>query len=58
VLLAQVHAALDEPDHALGLLERALADRATDLPLVTVRPSFDSLLGLPRFHAILQALEA
>ena len=57
VLLAQVHIALNEPDPALDQLERALSVRAADLTLVTVRPSFDPLLGIPRFDAILRALE-
>jgi hypothetical protein len=57
VLLAQVHIALNEPDPALDQLERALSVRAADLTLVTVRPSFDPLVGLPRFDAILRALE-
>ena len=57
VLLAQVHIALNEPELALDQLERALTLRTADLTLLTVRPSFDPLLGLPRFDAILRALE-
>ena len=57
VLFAQVHIALNEPEQALEQLERALTLRAADLTLLAVRPSFDPLLGLPRFDAILRALE-
>ncbi|MFI5232322.1 MAG: protein kinase [Gemmatimonadales bacterium] len=57
VLFAQNYAALGETDRALESLESALAGRAADLPLVTLRPSFDLLAGLPRFGAILTALE-
>ena len=57
MLLAQVHVALGEPGDALDLLEQALAGRAADLPLLTLRPSFDPLFSLPRFDAIVEALE-
>jgi serine/threonine-protein kinase len=57
VLLAQVHVALNEPEQAVDLLERALILRAADLTLLPVRPSFEPLFGMPRFDAIVRALE-
>ena len=58
VSLAQVYVGLGEPSAALDQLERALADRATALPLLGVRPSFAPLRAEPRFHRILAALES
>ena len=57
VLVAQNYASLGEPEQALDMLDRALAEHAADLPLIALRPSFDSLAGYPRFAAILRALE-
>jgi len=57
VLVAQLHVALHEPEQALDLLESALTERAADLPLLNLRPSFDPLRGVARFNAVLRALE-
>ena len=56
VLLAQVCAGLGERAAALDHLERAVAQRATDLPHVLVRPAFGPLRGDPRFDAVAAAL--
>ncbi len=52
VLLAQVCIALDEPEAALAQLARAADLRATDFPLVAVRPGFAPLRTDPRFVAL------
>lgn len=58
VSIAQVYVALGESGAALDQLERALADRATALPLLGVRPSFAPLRAEPRFHRIMAALKS
>jgi lipopolysaccharide biosynthesis regulator YciM len=53
VLLAQVRAALDEPEAALRLLEGALAERATELSMIEMRPTLASLRREERFRRLL-----
>ena len=50
--LAYVHLALGEEDKALSLLERAVADRDSDVLWIRVDPSVDRLRGLPRFEEL------
>jgi len=57
LLLAQVCVALGEVTRALNYLEDALSVRASGLPFISVRPSFDPLRRLPRFEKILTQLE-
>ncbi len=56
VHLAQVCIGLGEPDAALAHLDRAVTLRAAELPLLSIRPAFDSLRGIPRFDALIQRL--
>ena len=49
VLLAQVAAAIGDPDHAFRYLHEAFDVRATELVWLAVRPTFDSLRADPRF---------
>jgi serine/threonine-protein kinase len=54
VLLAQVRAALEEPEGALRLLEGAVADRATELSMIDMRPTLASLRNDERFRRVLR----
>jgi tetratricopeptide (TPR) repeat protein len=54
VELARVQSALGERDHALTLLERALAQHADHLAFLRVDPSWDSLRADARFTAIMK----
>jgi tetratricopeptide (TPR) repeat protein len=51
---AMLYAQLGERDHAIGWLERALADHDPVLLLVRVHPYFDSLRGDPRLEPLLR----
>jgi hypothetical protein len=48
--MALVAEALDRPDQALDLLERAHANRANMLVLMRVEPRWDRLRSHPRFQ--------
>ena len=50
--IATIYAALDEPEAALGSLERALALRDPMLHLLRVDPTLDGLRAEPRFAAL------
>jgi TolB-like protein/tRNA A-37 threonylcarbamoyl transferase component Bud32/Flp pilus assembly protein TadD len=50
--LAYVHLTLGEDDQALSLLERAVADRDSDVLWIRVDPSVDRLRKLPRFEEL------
>ncbi|MCZ6877960.1 MAG: tetratricopeptide repeat protein, partial [Acidobacteria bacterium] len=52
VLIAQIHAGLDQKDQALECLEEAYRIRATDLIWLKVRPVFDSIHSDPRFDEL------
>ncbi len=52
--LAIVHAALDEPDEALGWLERDLAERSLFPPFYAHDPVFDELRDDPRFGGLVE----
>ena len=54
--LAFVHLALGESDHALGLLEAALAERSPTLVWVQVDPRFDGLRSHERFANVLRQM--
>jgi serine/threonine protein kinase/tetratricopeptide (TPR) repeat protein len=54
--LAFVHVALGETDHALALLDTALAERSPTLVWVQVDPRFDPLRSDPRFANILRQM--
>jgi eukaryotic-like serine/threonine-protein kinase len=56
VSLAEAHVALGDAPRALEQLERAFADRATSLVLLSVRPSVAPLRTAPRFVALLTAM--
>jgi serine/threonine protein kinase/Tfp pilus assembly protein PilF len=54
--LAFVHLALGDQDIALNLLQRALSERAANIPWLLVDPHYDSLRGDPRFERLLEQL--
>jgi serine/threonine-protein kinase len=56
VLAAQLLASVGALDEALDRLEAAMAVRAVDLPLITVRPVFDAMRSHPRFERLVAAL--
>jgi len=56
VLFAQVLLGLNQPEHAMQELERALDARATDLVWLKVRPIFDGIRRHPRVQAISEAM--
>jgi hypothetical protein len=51
-LIAQVHAALGEPDLALAALERAAEERDPEIVFIGVRPAYAPLRSDPRFQAL------
>jgi eukaryotic-like serine/threonine-protein kinase len=51
-LIAQVHAALGEPDLALAALERAAEERDPEIVFIGVRPAYAPLRSDPRFVAL------
>ena len=56
VLLAQLHAALGDPESTLDALEKARDARATDLVWIGVRPAFDKVRIIPRFEALVRQM--
>jgi Tfp pilus assembly protein PilF len=54
VLIARVHAALNQPDQAERALERATLERSEYLTTLGVDPTFDALRDRPGFQAVLQ----
>jgi serine/threonine-protein kinase len=53
---ARIHAALNQVDQALDLLEEGAQLRATDLTWILVEPPFRPLAAQPRFKTLLQRL--
>ena len=54
--LAAVHTALNEKGLALEWLEKAYADRSTQLIFIKVEPRFDSLRSDPSFQSLLRRI--
>jgi serine/threonine-protein kinase len=54
--LASVHAALNRPDKAFALLERAIRERANRIVFLNVDPAYDALRGDPRFDRLLRSV--
>ena len=54
--LASVYAALNQPDRALSLLERAVRESANRIVFLNVDPAYDTLRGDPRFARILRSV--
>ena len=52
VLIARIHAGLDQKDQALECLEEANRIGATDLIWLKVRPEFKSIRSDPRFDEL------
>ncbi len=51
---AVIHVALDDHERALGLLERACAERVKQVRLLRTEPMLDPLRDSPRFQALLR----
>jgi len=56
VLIAQIHAGLDQKDQALECLEEAYRIGATDLIWLKVRPVFKSIRSDPRFDELCEKI--
>ncbi len=56
ILLAQIHAFLDEKDQAFKWLEKAYDERSSQLVYLRVNPLFDNIRSDPRFKAILKKM--
>ncbi len=54
--IATVHAALGDHDHAFQWLERAVADRSTNIAFLEFDPSFDTLRDDTRFAALVERI--
>jgi hypothetical protein len=56
VLIAGIYIALDDPDHALEYLERAVEERAIMLLWLPFDRYWDRLRGNPRFSRVLASI--
>jgi tetratricopeptide (TPR) repeat protein len=56
--IATLHASLGERDDAFRWLERAFAERSTNISFLEYDPSFDVLHEDPRFAALVQRINA
>jgi tetratricopeptide (TPR) repeat protein len=56
VSLAEIQIALSQPGRAMGLLERAMRERATSLILLPLRPGFAPLHSDPGFRVLLRSM--
>jgi hypothetical protein len=54
--MAVIHAGLDEPEQALGWLERGWRDHSFQLTNLSVDPCFDSLRSHPRFRELVRRI--
>jgi TolB-like protein/Flp pilus assembly protein TadD len=54
--MAVIHAGLDEPEQALGWLERGWRDHSFQLANLSVDPCFDSLRSHPRFRELVRRI--
>jgi serine/threonine protein kinase/tetratricopeptide (TPR) repeat protein len=54
--LAVIHLGMGEHDRALDLLELAFDERAWQIPLLPVEPTFDALRSHPRFIALVDRM--
>jgi adenylate cyclase len=54
--LAVIHLGMGEHDRALDLLELAFDERAWQIPLLPVEPTFDALRSNPRFIALVDRM--
>ena len=56
--IATIHASLGEFDEAFQWMERAIADRSTNIGFLQFDPSFDALHDDPRFIGLVERVNA
>jgi hypothetical protein len=54
--IATIYASLDDRDNAFEWLERAFADRSTNIAFLEYDPSFDALRDDARFTALVERI--